>query len=42
VAFCFNLFIGEWAFIPLALVYWGATFFISQRELGKSGVKELF
>lgn len=37
-SFLFN----EWVFIPLAILYWAATFLLSLKELGKNGIKALF
>ncbi len=34
--------IGEWAFIPLALVYWGVTFALVYKYLGKASIAALF
>jgi len=42
VALVFSSFINEWAFIPLALIYWGVSFVISYKYLGKESIKKLF
>lgn len=41
-AIVFSKFIGCWAFIPLALVYWGVSFSIAYKALGKEGISEAF
>ena len=40
VSFISNKIIGEWAFIPLAIVYWGLVFYII--KLDKDKIKEVF
>ncbi len=32
----------EWAFIPLALIYWGVTFALTYKYLGKASIAVLF
>lgn len=34
--------LNEWVFIPLALFYWGAIFFVSYKGLGKDGIRALY
>ena len=38
----FSSFIDEWAFIPLAFIYWAVTFAISYKYLGKEAIIGLF
>lgn len=42
IAYTCSLFLNEWAFIPLSLVYWIATYTISHIGLKKEGIKALF
>lgn len=37
-----NPFLGEWSFIPVALLYWGSTFLFSIRILGNQEMRKLF
>ncbi len=41
-AHIFQTLIREWAFIPLALIYWGVTFAVAFKYLGKAGIAGLF
>ena len=41
-AIVFSKFIGWWALIPLALVYWDVSFSIAYKALGKEGISEAF
>ncbi len=41
-AFFLIPFTGEWAFIPLALIYWGTTFAVSYTCFGKESIVKLF
>ena len=41
-ALAFYPLMGEWAFIVLAIVYWGSSFHISCRGLGKNAIRSLF
>ncbi len=41
-ASAFQALVGEWAFVPLALFYWGATFAVAYKSLGKAAIAELF
>ncbi len=41
-ASAFSVIMQEWAFIPLALVYWGVTFAVAYRFLGMSLITALF
>ena len=41
-AFLFSKLINEWAFIPLALLYWGGSFAVSYRFLGRELFLQLF
>lgn len=38
----FKIFMQEWAFIPLALIYWSLTFVVAYRCLGKASIVGLF
>jgi len=42
IAYVFHLFINEWAWVALALVYWGSSFLIAYKALGKEGIASLF
>jgi len=42
IAYVFHLFINEWAWVALALVYWGSSFLIAYKALGKEGISSLF
>ena len=41
-AYIFQSFMQEWAFIPLALIYWGVTFALAYKYLGRAGIAGLF
>jgi len=42
VAYVFHLFMNEWAWSVLAFVYWGSSFFIAYKALGKEAIRSLF
>lgn len=41
-AYIFQTLMQEWAFIPLALVYWGVMFMVTYKYLGRAGIAGLF
>ena len=41
-AYIFHLFIDEWAWVALSLVYWGSSFLIAYKALGKKSIQFLF
>lgn len=41
IALCLTPFMKGWTFIPLAFVYWGSTFTVSLKVLGREKMKEL-
>ncbi len=41
-AYIFQTFMQEWAFIPLALIYWSAIFMVTYKYFGRARIAGLF